>query len=160
MWCRMDADSALEVCAADAKSMVQRARSEAAQFRFKFGYNMPVDYLAKVLADQAQVYTQVGVTTAPLPTMLPAGQHCSCTSVIVVIGFGSLCQKRNRLTLVQALPGILLEVSIGTFGTSSSQKINQACLHPWYIHFGHRLKFTCGITHRCMCCRLPVQPLS
>ena len=39
--------------------MVQRARSEAAQFRFKFGYNMPVDYLAKVLADQAQVYTQV-----------------------------------------------------------------------------------------------------
>lgn len=43
---------------ADSKSTVQRARSEAAQFRFKFGYNMPVDYLAKVLADQAQVYTQ------------------------------------------------------------------------------------------------------
>lgn len=39
--------------------MVQKARSEAAEFRFKFGYDMPVDYLAKVLADQAQVYTQV-----------------------------------------------------------------------------------------------------
>lgn len=45
--------------AADAKSQVQKARSEAAEFRFKYGYEMPVDYLAKVLADQAQVYTQV-----------------------------------------------------------------------------------------------------
>ena len=45
--------------AADAKSMVVKARSEAAEFRFKFGYEMPVDYLARVLADQAQVYTQV-----------------------------------------------------------------------------------------------------
>lgn len=45
--------------AADTKSLVQKARSEAAEFRFKFGYDMPVDYLAKVLADQAQVYTQV-----------------------------------------------------------------------------------------------------
>lgn len=45
--------------AADAKSQVQKARSEAAEFRFKYGYEMPVDFLAKVLADQAQVYTQV-----------------------------------------------------------------------------------------------------
>lgn len=43
----------------DAKSQVQKARQEAAEFRFKYGYEMPVDYLAKVLADQAQVYTQV-----------------------------------------------------------------------------------------------------
>ena len=38
---------------------MQKARSEAAEFRFKYGYEMPVDFLAKVLADQAQVYTQV-----------------------------------------------------------------------------------------------------
>lgn len=43
----------------DARSLVQKARSEAAEFRFKFGYEMPVDFLARVLADQAQVYTQV-----------------------------------------------------------------------------------------------------
>ncbi|KFM23542.1 Proteasome subunit alpha type-6 [Auxenochlorella protothecoides] len=37
---------------------VPKARSEAAEFRFKYGYEMPVDFLARVLADQAQVYTQ------------------------------------------------------------------------------------------------------
>ncbi|KAK9857562.1 hypothetical protein WJX84_007039 [Apatococcus fuscideae] len=43
---------------ADARTLLQKARSEAAEFRFKYGYDMPVDYLARVLADQAQVYTQ------------------------------------------------------------------------------------------------------
>ncbi len=47
--------------AGDAKSMVQKARSEAAEFRFKYGYEIPVDLLAKILADQAQVYTQVSM---------------------------------------------------------------------------------------------------
>jgi 20S proteasome subunit alpha 1 len=42
----------------DARSLVQKARSEAAEFRFKYGYEMPVHVLARVLADQAQVYTQ------------------------------------------------------------------------------------------------------
>ena len=47
------------LCTADAKSIVQQARQQAAEFRFKFGYEIPVDFLAKVLADKAQVYTQV-----------------------------------------------------------------------------------------------------
>jgi 20S proteasome alpha/beta subunit len=38
---------------------VQQARHQAAEFRFTYGYEIPVDYLAKVLADKAQVYTQV-----------------------------------------------------------------------------------------------------
>lgn len=42
----------------DSRSIVQQARQQAAEFRFKFGYECPVDYLAKVLADKAQVYTQ------------------------------------------------------------------------------------------------------
>jgi 20S proteasome subunit alpha 1 len=42
----------------DARSLVQKARSEAAEFRFKYGYEMPPDVLARTLADQAQVYTQ------------------------------------------------------------------------------------------------------
>ena len=60
----------------DAKSQVQKARQEAAEFRFKYGYEMPVDYLAKVLADQAQVYTQV--TCSPKETgCINQAQHAA-----------------------------------------------------------------------------------
>ncbi|KAG7013980.1 Proteasome subunit alpha type-6 [Cucurbita argyrosperma subsp. argyrosperma] len=43
---------------ADARSLVQQARNEAAEFRFRYGYEMPVDVLAKWIADKSQVYTQ------------------------------------------------------------------------------------------------------
>ncbi|KAF2430101.1 proteasome subunit alpha type-6 [Tothia fuscella] len=43
---------------ADARASVSRARGEAAEFRYKFGYEMPCDVLAKRLANVAQVYTQ------------------------------------------------------------------------------------------------------
>jgi len=42
----------------DAKMQIQRARYEAAQFKFKFGYTTPVSYLAKRVADISQIYTQ------------------------------------------------------------------------------------------------------
>lgn len=42
----------------DARSLVQKARSEAAEFKFTYGYDMTPAILARVLADQAQVYTQ------------------------------------------------------------------------------------------------------
>ncbi|CAL5376790.1 unnamed protein product [Camellia sinensis] len=35
---------------ADARSLVQQARNEAAEFRFKYGYEMPVDVLARCVA--------------------------------------------------------------------------------------------------------------
>jgi hypothetical protein len=47
--------------------VVQQARQQAAEFRFTYGYEVPVDYLAKVLADKAQVYTQVGAGAADCP---------------------------------------------------------------------------------------------
>lgn len=46
--------------------MVQQARQQAADFRFKYGYEMPPDFLARVMADKAQVYTQVHRVAAPL----------------------------------------------------------------------------------------------
>ncbi|KAM7187363.1 putative proteasome subunit alpha type 6 protein [Rhypophila sp. PSN 637] len=43
---------------ADARAFSQRAQSEAAEFKYKYGYEMPCDALAKRLANISQVYTQ------------------------------------------------------------------------------------------------------
>ncbi|KAJ0295784.1 hypothetical protein COL922a_014028 [Colletotrichum nupharicola] len=43
---------------ADARACAARARGEAAEFRYKYGYEMPCDVLAKRLANINQVYTQ------------------------------------------------------------------------------------------------------
>jgi 20S proteasome subunit alpha 1 len=42
----------------DSRSSIQRLRQEAAAFKFTYGYDMPVEALAKRAADMAQVYTQ------------------------------------------------------------------------------------------------------
>jgi 20S proteasome subunit alpha 1 len=43
---------------ADARAAVTRARGEAAEFRYKNGYDMPCDVLAKRVANINQIYTQ------------------------------------------------------------------------------------------------------
>ncbi|KAF6008460.1 hypothetical protein HII12_004210 [Brettanomyces bruxellensis] len=84
---------------ADGRALAIRARSESAEFKYKYGYEMPVDTLTKRMANLAQVYTQraymrpmgvslmfIGVDDELGPLLLqtdPAGYYCSAQAIAV-----------------------------------------------------------------------------
>lgn len=92
---------------ADAKSLVQRVRYEAAEFKQKFGYVIPVQYLAKRVGDISQVYTQhawmrpLGVEIILLGIDEEVGpQLYKCDPAGSYVGFKACCsgQKDQEAT--------------------------------------------------------------
>jgi hypothetical protein len=79
--------------AADARQLVQQARQQAAEFRYKFGYECPVDYLAKALADQFQARARCGRRRRARARAIRARLR-GCAPV-----------RRRSATLAQAGPG-------------------------------------------------------
>jgi len=65
---------------ADSRQLVQQAREKAADFRNKYGYECPVDYLAKALADQFQARWRAGCTAprGAAPRRAAGGARRSC----------------------------------------------------------------------------------
>lgn len=54
----------------DCKAVVRKAREFAAEFEFEHGYTIPVHYLARKVADEAQIYTQQAAKRSAAAVMI------------------------------------------------------------------------------------------
>lgn len=111
---------------ADARAQVSRARAEAAEFRYKYGYEITPDALARRLANINQVYTQ-RAAMRPLGicaylSFVPLKRKADARSAMILIGidseFGPQCFKLDPAGYF-----------VGFHATAAGQKQQEAMNH-------------------------------
>ena len=66
----------------DARSQIQKARQECADFKHTYAYEIPPAYLAGRMADQNQVYTQHAYMRWNCPPRRPCGVGAAARAAV------------------------------------------------------------------------------
>ncbi|KAI9172888.1 Proteasome subunit YC7alpha/Y8 (protease yscE subunit 7) [Blastocladiella emersonii ATCC 22665] len=145
----------------DARAQVARARAEAGEFRYKYGYNIPVDMLAKRMASINQVYTQqaamrpLGVAMMLIavddelgpqvfkvdPAGYFVGYKAACAGTKHQEAFNLLEKKFKREGLVESLDfDATVELAITTLSATLSADFKSRDIEIGVVRAGQRFR--------------------